>query len=90
MDMHFNLNGEFLTNLVRQWFWEQNKDYNLIEDILLNCLHNDYLSLEEKKESIRLIIEGKKKLVGINKFNLIDDNHLKLNSIEQKILEMQK
>ena len=70
----FKIDGEWLTDLVRSWFWDENKEYSVCEELLLNSLVNPDISIEERKDTARQIIEGRKKLVGVNSFELVDDN----------------
>lgn len=72
--LSFKIEGEFITNLVRSWFWNERRPYEVCEELLLNCLCTDQLSLDERKELCVKIIEGRLRLVGVNEFELIDDN----------------
>lgn len=72
--LHFSIDGEFVTNLARIWFWDEEKDYEVCEELLLNCMGTDEISLERKKEFCQQIIEGRYKLVGVNQFHLEADN----------------
>lgn len=87
--LSFQVDGEFITNLSRQWFWDEDKDYEIVEELLLNCLITDDLSLEERKSIAQSIIEGKKKLVGVNEFSLEDDN-TKIRPIYDKIRQLKR
>lgn len=90
--LQWKIDGEFICDIARQWFWEENRDYEKCEELLLSALGTDELTLEEKKEIARDIIEGKKKLVGVNECVLVDDNknvrHIqdKIKKINQKML----
>ena len=70
----FKLEGEFITNLSRSWFWNENKPYEVCEELLMNCLVTDQLSVSERKDICQKIIEGRLKLVGVNNFELVEDN----------------
>ena len=70
--LNFAIDGEFLTNIARDWFWNMNKSYKKCEELLLSCMAGG--SEEEKRHVCQDIIEGRKKLVGINEFELVDDN----------------
>ena len=87
--VHFKIDGEWITNLARTWFWDENKDYEIVEELLLNCLVTDEISLEERKDICREIIEGRKKLVGLNTFSLEEDGEL-VRPIYKKIQEMKR
>lgn len=62
--LNFAIDGEFLTNIARDWFWNMNKSYKKCEELLLSCMAGG--SEEEKRHVCQDIIEGRKKLVGIN------------------------
>lgn len=85
----FQIEGEWVTNLARTWFWDENKDYEVVEELLLNCLCTDEITLEEKKDIVRDIIEGRKKLMGLNTFTLEDDGVL-VRPIYKKIQELKR
>lgn len=83
----FSIEGEFITDLARQWFWVENKQYEVCEELLLSCLCTDQITLEEKKIIAQQIIEGRKKLVGLNEFSLEDDNE-HIRPISEKLTEL--
>lgn len=87
--LSFRVEGEWITDLARSWFWDENKDYEVVEELLLSCLCTDEITIEERKDIARDIIEGKKKLVGINNFSLEDDGHL-IRPIYKKIQELKR
>lgn len=69
----FKVDGSFITDISRTWFWNENRPYEVCEELLLNCLVTDQLTLDERKEIARDILEGKSKLTGINTFTVEDD-----------------
>lgn len=87
----FKIDGEWLTNFVRTLFWDEDKPYDVCENLLLQSLINPDISIDQTKDIIREIIEGRKKLVGINNFELVDDNEnvrlitIKLDNQRRKI-----
>ena len=89
--VHFSFDGGWITDLARTWFWDENKPYETCEELLLNSLCTDAISLDERKAIACEIIEGRKKLVGVNTFSLEDDNenvrpiYLKLNEVRRKL-----
>lgn len=85
--LNFAIDGEFLTNIARDWFWNMNKSYKKCEELLLSCMAGG--SEEEKRHVCQDIIEGRKKLVGINEFELVDDNG-KVRPLGQKVEELQR
>ena len=39
--LNFQIDGEFLTNIARNWFWKENKDYEKSEELLCSCMPKD-------------------------------------------------
>lgn len=91
----FKVDGEWLTDFVRTWFWNENKPYETCENLLLQSLMCPDVPIEEIKTVIQEIIEGRKKLIGINEFTLVEDNEnvrplsMKLNE-QRRTIEIQK
>lgn len=86
--LHFQIDGEYVCDLARTMFWDEDRPYEACEEILVGCLGTDQISLDEKKKIAQEILEGKKLLVGINEFELIDDGK-KIRPISQKIKQLQ-
>ena len=84
--LHFSMDGEFLTAIARDWFWNMDKPYKKCEELLLSCVMGG--NEEEKRHVCQDIIEGRKKLVGVNEFELVDDN-VHVRSLGQKVEELQ-
>ena len=84
--LHFSMDGEFLTAIARDWFWNMDKPYKKCEELLLSCMMGG--NEEEKRHVCQDIIEGRKKLVGVNEFELVDDN-VHVRSLGQKVEELQ-
>lgn len=80
------MDGEFLTAIARDWFWNMDKPYKKCEELLLSCMMGG--NEEEKRHVCQDIIEGRKKLVGVNEFELVDDN-VHVRSLGQKVEELQ-
>lgn len=36
--LHFSMDGEFLTAIARDWFWKMDKPYKKCEELLLSCM----------------------------------------------------
>lgn len=62
--LSFSINGEFLTNTARTWFWDENKSYETCEKLLLNCLINPAISQDQTKQIAQDILEYRQKLTG--------------------------
>ena len=71
--LHWSVEGAFITDLVRQWFWYEHRPYEKCEELLLSCLCTDAIDEQEKKDIAQKIIEGRYKLVGVNEFTLEED-----------------
>lgn len=87
--LQFKVDGEFVCRLARTWFWDENRPYEKCEELLLCCLGTDELTLEEKKQIVVEILEGRKILVGINTVRIVDDNE-NVRPIHTKIDEYRK
>ena len=85
--LHWQIEGEFITDLVRQWFWQENKSYADCENLLFECMRN--LEFDVKKKNALDIIEGRKKFSGINSFELVDDNK-SIRYVTDKVNELWK
>lgn len=70
----WKVDGAFICDLARTWFWDEDKPYEKCEELVLTCLAGNDLDERELKVIAQSIIEGRKKLVGINEFTLEDDN----------------
>lgn len=72
----FLVDGEWLTDLVRQWFWDENRPYEDCEELLFSCMPSpDTDEMYHTMKQIMIdILEGRKKFVGINDFELVDDS----------------
>lgn len=87
-ELYFKVEGEFICDLARTMFWDDDRPYEACEELLLSCLGTDEISLDEKKGIAQDILEGKKKLIGINCFDLVDDNE-NVRPITNKIKQLQ-
>lgn len=68
----FRISGEFITDLARTWFWDENKPIQIIDELLRNCIQCN--NEDTINTIICQILEGRKKFTGINNFALVDDN----------------
>ena len=69
----FQIDGGFITELARTWFWDENKPYEVCEELLMNCLCGTDQPEGKLKWIAQQIIEGRKRFEGINAFTLEDD-----------------
>lgn len=65
----FKVDGEWLTNFVRTRFWDEKCGYDNAIKLIQSSLCGGF-----SEEWCIEILEGRKKLVGINEFDLVDDN----------------
>lgn len=88
-ELSFKIQGEFVCHLARSWFWDENREYEKCEELLLSCLMTDEISEEEKKKIVVEILEGRKILVGINELELVEDGE-RIRPLADKFKEYQK
>lgn len=67
--LHFSVDGEFITDLARRLLWEDRRPYAQAAALLEDCC--DGVPEDQKNEIIVSILEGRKKLVGINEFTSV-------------------
>lgn len=81
--MEFNITGEYITNLARDWFYKERRPYKEIEKLLLACMCGTNMHEDLLKSYAFDIINFTKKFVGETKddsFNLVNatDSEIKL------------
>ena len=72
--LSFQVDGDFVTDTARSWFWDERKPLKKCEEFLLACMCTDEITLEEKKDLCIKVLEGRLKFEGTNIFTLEDDN----------------
>lgn len=70
--LHMTVSGEFITDLLRTWFWNEHRPMITIQK-LFDCCQTTCDS-DTKQQILTEILEGRKKLVGLNTFTLQEDN----------------
>ena len=88
-ELSFKIQGEFVCHLARSWFWDENREYEKCEELLLSCLVTDEISEEEKKKIVVEILEGRKILIGVNELELVEDGE-RIRPLADKFKEYQK
>ena len=73
-ELHFSITGEFITEQVRDLFWNCDKDYDVCEEILLSILNPVIPDIEQNRKTAQDIIEGRMQFVGTDDLDLIPDN----------------
>jgi len=87
--LQWKIDGEWLTDLARTWFWDENKPYEVVLGLLESCIQTD--DKELKQNIVQSIIEGRKKFIGINNFQLVDDGenirplYLKIDQLTRQV-----
>lgn len=70
--LHFSVDAEFVTRIAREWLWDEHRPYEKCYQLLEACLGG--MPEDQKQPTIIAILEGRKKLVGINTCEVVDDN----------------
>lgn len=69
--LQFSISGEYITGLVRTWFWDEHRPFDKCLELIGSCVQGP-------KEIIReitiAILEGRKAFTGINELEYVDDN----------------
>lgn len=85
--LSFSIDAAFLTDLARQWFWDEDRPYEKCEELLMCCIgSSDKLTADEKRHICQDIIEGRKKLVGVNECTIEEDGK-RIRPISKKLEE---
>lgn len=64
LSLSFNIQGEFVTRIAREWFYYENKPYETVEELLLSCMCGTDISTEELKRMAQEIILGRAEFKG--------------------------
>ncbi len=78
IEVAFGVEGEFITNLAREWFYLEKRPYKKVEELLLNCMCGTDISLDILKSYVKDILTFKKKFKGKtrdNTFGLVEESH---------------
>lgn len=85
--LHFNISGEYITDLARTWFWDERRPIQTCIELIGTCICNG--DQQTIKDITIAILEGRKKFTGINEFELADDNE-HIRSIADYVANRQK
>lgn len=85
--LQFKVDSGFITRIAREWLWEEHRPYEKCYELLEACLGG--MPEEQKPEAILSILEGRKKLVGVNTCELVDDNQ-NIRPISEYIKQLEK
>lgn len=70
--IYMHVDGSFLTDLVRTWFWDEHRPISTCVDLIRTCCAG-YTESEIYAFTTE-ILEGRKRFDGIDTFHLVDDN----------------
>lgn len=73
--VYFKVDGEWLTDFIRILYYKEDKSYEECKEKLINSLCLNDMKEEEKTELFESILYGKKRFVGENSFDLVDDEN---------------
>lgn len=72
-NLSFSISGDFITNLARQWFWQENKPFHEVYQLLNQTVRpNDSQDNRDVHRLITDILEYRMDLTGVNTFTLIE------------------
>lgn len=77
MKLSFNVEGEFITQMARDWFYLERRPFEKVKELLLSCMCGTNIQKEILDQYVEDILKFKRKFVGQTKNNtfcLIEDN----------------
>lgn len=86
MELAFNVQGEYITQTARKWFYSERKPYSKVEELLLSCMCGTNIAIETLKQYVEDILKYKRKFVGETKndtFCLVEDNTKPIELVKQ-------
>lgn len=75
--LHWTITGEFITKISREWFWQEEKPWPIVEEFLLNCMCGTVLSRTELSVHAWKVVLGKAKFIGRSddgSLTMVDDD----------------
>lgn len=78
MELCFNVEGEFITQTARDWFYKERRPFEKVQELLLSCMCGTNIAKETLKEYAEDIIKFKRKFIG----NTADDTFCLVDEIE--------
>jgi|GEM_PF-5881252 len=86
---HFSISGDWLTDIIREFFWVDEKPISEIIKLLKTS--NLESSSDEEMEKLSIdIIEGRKRLYGINNLKIINDNRKNVKKSISSFIEKER
>ena len=86
-NLQFIIDGEWLTNILRTWFWDENRPYEKCLTLVQSCMGEADINIV--KHVTNDILEYRKKFIGANTFELVPDN-APIRYISDKLNEIQR
>lgn len=84
------VDGESLTALFRNLFWEDGRPYSFVKQFILDSLGlTEHFTQQECEEIVKDILEGRKKLVGVNNLVLSDDSSEPVRHLTDKLEQVE-
>jgi len=86
-DLHFSIQGEFITKVAKEWMFIDLKPYKVVEDLLLSCMTGTDHTQAQLKINVQNILLGRAELRGRSDsddyglVNLEDEKDLNDNNI---------
>ena len=77
MELVFNIQGEFITQTARDWFYLERKPFEKVKELLLSCMCGTDISKETLNQYVEDILKFKRKFVGETQndtFCLVEDD----------------
>lgn len=71
--VNFNVDGEWLTDFIRSFYYAEDKTYDECKDKLCRSLCLNEFTEIEKDSLAKSVIFGEKKFIGLNSLDLVDD-----------------
>lgn len=91
MELSFNVQGEFITQTAREWFYLEKKPFNKVKELLLSCMCGTNISKETLNQYAEDILKFKRKFIGSTKDNtfcLVDE--IEKNKLSKYYEELKK
>lgn len=64
MELSFNIEGEFITKLAREWLFDEGKDYEKVMDLLLSCMGGTDMAENKLKRYAEDVLLGRAEFSG--------------------------
>lgn len=91
MELSFNIQGEFITQTAREWFYLEKRPFTKVKELLLSCMCGTNISKEILNQYVEDILKFKRKFIGNtndNTFCLVDE--IETNKLSKYYEELKK